>query len=61
MRAEVRHALGFSYKTDKVIDTREGGVVRSVTIIVPPNVGTLEFLLRARMPAVYGPKAAESS
>lgn len=62
-RALLRSALGYDYKTDKVIDTREGPVVRSVKVHSPPSVEALEFLLRARMPKVYGlnAKAAKGS
>lgn len=56
-RALLSSALGYDYKTDKVIDTREGPVVRNVKVHSPPSVEALEFLLRARMPKVYGHQA----
>jgi hypothetical protein len=58
-RAVLRTALGYSYTTEKLIETREGGVVRSLTIHVPPNVEALEFLLRARLPRLYGAEVAK--
>jgi len=53
-RALLRCALGFDYKTEKVINTREGAFVRAINKHYPPNVEALAFILPVRLPQLYG-------
>lgn len=57
-RSLLRSALGFDYNTDKVIRTREGEFVRTITKHHPPDINALEFALRARLPERYGTRPA---
>ena len=57
-RGLLQSALGFDYKTDKVIRTREGEFVRAITRHQPPDVDALEFALRGRLPKRYVTEAA---
>jgi len=57
-RTLLRCALGFDYKTEKVINTREGPFVRAVNKHYPPNVEALAFILPVRLPQLYGAAAA---
>jgi transposase-like protein len=57
VRAAIKHALGSDYRTDKILQTRQGPAVRSEEIHVPPNIEVAHFLLKFRMPTVYGVSA----
>ena len=53
-RAMIKCALGFNCITEKIVRTRMGGVVRAHSVYKPPSVRVAHFMLRARMPALYG-------
>ena len=57
LRAVIKHALGSEYRSDKILKTRQGPVVRSEEVHLPPNVEVAHFLLKPRMPTVYGVNA----
>ena len=59
-RSLLRSALGFDYKTKKVISTREGVFVRTITKHHSPDVEALDDVLRVRLPRRYGAEAAMS-
>jgi len=61
VRAMIEHALGSEYRTDTILGTRQGQVVRSETVHLSPNVEVLHFLLKGRMPGFMAPLSIQPS